>query len=163
VAIFVALGGGAAFAAGVTSGGYVQSKHFATSGGEHFLSVGETVTLGKTGHFVFSASCSDPSGKPGAQQVTFDVTATRTADLDGNGPMPAGTKINIHTDSDALNSMPGARLHAGQFTQVGSASSSTEIASGGQEVDIFYNDGVNWGGSGTPSHACFAGYTGLLG
>jgi hypothetical protein len=46
---------------------------------------------------------------------------------------------------------------------VGSASSSTEISSGGQEVDIFYNDGVNWAGSGTPSHACFAGYTGLLG
>ncbi|HEX5192074.1 MAG TPA: hypothetical protein VFW09_04665 [Solirubrobacteraceae bacterium] len=29
-------------------------------------------------------------------------------------------------------------------TEVGSASSSTEIAADGQEVDIFYNDGVNW-------------------
>lgn len=42
----------------------------------------------------------------GGQQVTFDVTADTYADLVGNGPMPAGTKINIHTDSDALDSQP---------------------------------------------------------
>ena len=71
--------------------------------------------------------------------------------------MPAGTKINIHTDSDALDGQaPGA------FAQVGSASSSTEIAADGQEVDVFYNDGVNWpAGGGTPAHDCFAGYSGL--
>jgi hypothetical protein len=44
-----------------------------------------------------------------------------------------------------------------------SASSSTEIAADGQEVDVFYNDGVNWPvGPGTPvAHDCFAGYSGL--
>jgi hypothetical protein len=63
----------------------------------------------------------------GGQQVTFDVTADTYADLDGNGPMPAGTKINIDTDSDALDSQP-----LGGFAQVGSASSSTEISADGQ-------------------------------
>ena len=44
------------------------------------------------------------------------------------------------------------------------ASSSTEIAADGQEVDVFYNDGVNWpAGNGSGAHDCFAGYTGLLG
>jgi hypothetical protein len=127
------------------------------SEGEHFLSIGQTVTLGTVGHFTFSSTCSNPSGKPGGQQVTFDVTANTYADLDGNGPMPAGTKINIHTDSDALDNQP-----LGGFAQVGSASDSTEISADGQEVDVFYNDGVNWpAGSGTPAHECFAGYSGM--
>ena len=92
------------------------------------------------------------------------MTANTTADLDGNGPMAAGTKINIHTDSDAMNSTQDNPLNAGDFTQVGSASSSTEIAADGQEVDIFYNDGVNWpSGNGSSAHDCFAGYTGFLG
>jgi CHRD domain len=125
------------------------------SGGERFLSGGQSVVLGTVGHFTFSSTCSKDSN--GQNQVTFDVTADTSADLDGNGPMPAGTKINIHTDSDALdNQSPGA------FAQVGSASSSTEIAADGQEVDVFYNDGVNWpAGAGTPAHDCFAGYSGL--
>ena len=125
------------------------------SHGEHFLSAGQTVTLGTVGHFTFSSTCSKDG--TGQNQVTFDVTADTTADLDGTGPKPAGTKVNIHTDSDALDSMP-----PGAFAQVGSASSSTEIAADGQEVDVFYNDGVNWpAGSGTPAHDCFAGYSGL--
>jgi hypothetical protein len=99
----------------------------------------------------------------GQNQVAFNVVANTTADLDGNGPMPAGTVINIHTDSDALNSTPSNMLNPGDFTQVGSASSSTEIAADGQEADIFYNDGVNWpAGNGSPAHDCFAGYTGFL-
>jgi hypothetical protein len=74
------------------------------------------------------------------------------------------TKINIHTDSDAMNSTQENPLNAGDFTEVGSASSSTEIAADGQEVDIFYNDGVNWpSGNGSSAHDCFAGYTGFLG
>jgi hypothetical protein len=32
------------------------------------------------------------------------VTADTTADLDGTGPSPAGTKVNIHTNRDALDS-----------------------------------------------------------
>jgi len=125
------------------------------SEGEHFLSVGQTVVLGSVGHFTFSSTCSTDAN--GQNQVTFDVTADTVADLDGNGPMPAGTKINIHTDSDALDGQdPGA------FAQVGSASDSTEISADGQEVDVFYNDGVNWpAGANTPAHACFAGYSGL--
>jgi hypothetical protein len=136
--------------------------HFATSGGGHFLSAGQTAVLGTVGHYTFSSTCSKDS--TGQNQVTFDVTADTTADLDGNGPMPAGTKINIHTDSDALNTTPANALSPGAFTQVGSASSSTEIAADGQEVDVFYNDGVNWpAGNGSPAHDCFAGYTGFMG
>jgi hypothetical protein len=175
VALFVALGGGAAFAAtqlannsarlgGQPPSYYLAARHFVSSGGEHFLRVGQTKVLGHAGHDTFSSTCSDPSGTPGAQQVTFDVTANTTADLDGNGPMSAGTKINIHTDSDAMNSTQDNPLNAGDFTQVGSASSSTEIAADGQEVDIFYNDGVNWpSGNGSSAHDCFAGYTGFVG
>lgn len=92
------------------------------------------------------------------------MTANTTADLDGNGPMPAGTKINIHTDSDSMDLTSTNMLNAGDFAQVGSASSSTEIAADGQEVDVFYNDGVNWpAGNGSAAHDCFAGYTGFLG
>ena len=127
------------------------------SEGEHFLSIGQTVVLGTVGDFTFSSTCSNPSGMAGGQQVTFDVAADTYADLDGNGPMPAGTKINIHTDSDVLDNQP-----VGGFAQVGSASSSTEISADGQEVDVFYNDGVNWpAGAGTAAHDCFAGYSGL--
>ena len=175
VALFVALGGGAAVAAtqwasnsarlgGQPPSYYLAAKHFVSSGGEKFLHIGQTKVLGRVGHYTFSSTCSDPSHMPGAQQVTFDVTANTTADLAGTGPMPAGTKINIHTDSDAMNSTQDNPLNAGDFTQVGSASSSTEIAADGQEVDIFYNDGVNWpSGDGSSAHDCFAGYTGFLG
>jgi hypothetical protein len=173
VALFVALGGTSVAAVVVANannakhlGGqppsfYLQSRHFAYSHGERFFSAGHTVTLGKNGHFTFTSTCSKVGGQ---NQVTFDVTADTTADLDGTGPMPAGTKINIHTDSDALNTTPDAPLNPGDFTQVGSASSSTEIAADGQEADIFYNDGVNWpAGNGSRAHDCFAGYTGFIG
>src|SRR5205085_10969354 len=155
VALFAALGG-TGYAATVVAtannakhlGGkppefYLQSRHFAYSHGEHFLSIGQTVTLGKNGHFKFTASCTNPSGTPGAQQVTFDVSADTTADLDGTGPKPAGSKVNIHTNSDTLDTTTDNPLKAGDFDQVGSASSSTEIAKDGEEADIFYNDGVN--------------------
>ena len=175
VALFVALGGGAAVAAtglannsarlgGQPPSYYLAAKHVVSSGGEKFLRVGQTKILGRVGHYTFSSTCSNPTGTAGAQQVTFDVTANTTADLDGNAPMAAGTKINIHTDSDAMNSTQDNPLNAGDFTQVGSASSSTEIAADGQEVDIFYNDGVNWpAGNGSSAHDCFAGFTGFLG
>jgi hypothetical protein len=45
---------------------------------------------------------------------------------------------------------------------VGSASSSTEIAADGQEVDVFYTDGVNFKAQGV-SNDCVAGSTGLVG
>ena len=93
------------------------------------------------------------------------MTANTTADMDANGgPQPAGTKINIHTNSDAMDTTQDAPLNAGDFDQVGSASDSTEIAADGQEVDVFYNDGVNWpAGNGSAAHDCFAGYTGFIG
>ena len=141
---------------------YLPTRQYATSHGVHFLSAGQNVTLGHVGHFTFTASCTKDS--TGQNQVAFGVTADTTADLDGNGPMPAGTPITIHTDSDAMDSTTANPLSPGAFAQVGSASSSTEIANGGQEVDIFYNDGVNWpAGHGAPAHDCFAGYTGILG
>ena len=188
VALFVSLGGGAAVAAtswsgsehqvkglighstaynanhlgGQPAGYYLAAKHFVSSGGEHFFNPGQTVTLGKAGHFTFTASCT--SATDGSQEVSFNVVSNAAADLDGTGPSPAGGVVVIHQDSDADNSTPDSPLKAGDFTQVGSASSSTEIAADGQEVDVFYNDGVNWPATGnSPSHACFAGYTGFRG
>jgi hypothetical protein len=175
VATFLALGGtgyaasqyaqtanNAKHLGGHGPGYYLPTRQYATSHGVHFLQAGHTVTLGRVGHFTFTSTCSKDS--TGQNQVSFDVVADTTADLDGNGPMPAQTKITIHTDSDALDSTSANPLAPGAFAQVGSASSSTEIAASGQEVDIFYNDGVNWpAGNGSASHDCFAGYTGFLG
>jgi hypothetical protein len=187
VALFASVGGGAALAAGWSGsehqvkdlvahstvdnarhlGGqpaayYLAAKHFVSSGGEHFFAPGQSVTLGKAGHFTFTASCTSATG--GSQEVSFNVVSNHTADLDGTGPMPAGTPVVIHKDSDADNSTTDAPLKPGDFTQVGSASSSTEIATDGQQVDVFYNDGVNWPAAGhSPAHGCFAGYTGFLG
>jgi hypothetical protein len=143
---------------------YLLAKHFVSSHGEHFLNVGQTVTLGRAGHFRFTASCTNPTGTTGAEQVTFDVVADTTAGLDGTPPQAAGNKVNIHTNSDAMDTTPDNQLNPGDFDQVGSASSSTEIAADGQEVDVFYNDGVNWpAGDASSAHGCFAGYTGFLG
>ena len=155
VALFVALGGGAAVAATQLAGNsarlggqppsyYLAAKHFVSSGGEHFLRRRPDQGPRSRRSLHVQLDVLGSERQPGAQQVTFDVTANTTADLDGNGPMPAGTRINIHTDSDAMNSTQDNPLNAADFTQVGSASSSTEIAADGQEVDIFYNDGVNW-------------------
>jgi hypothetical protein len=142
---------------GLGPGDYLQSKHFATSHGVQFETAGQTVILGKIGHFTFSSTCSKDSN--GQNQVTFDVTANTTADLDGGGVVTKGTLVNIHTNGDTVD-----KLSAGAFDQVGSASDSTEIAADGQEVDVFYNDGVNWpAGNGSSAHDCFAGYTGLMG
>jgi hypothetical protein len=163
LALFAALGGTsyAMSSEMMGHGGQSHGPQTISSHGVKFIGRGESVTLGRAGNFKFYASCSNASG--GAQSVTFGVVANTTADLDGNGPMPAGTKIVIHTDSDSANSTPQAMLSPGDFAQVASASSSTELANDGQEADVFYTDGVNWGGGGeTPSHACFAGYTGLL-
>jgi hypothetical protein len=169
IALSVALGGGAAVAAtqldagllgGHPSGYYLPSKHFVSSGGEHFFGLGKTVVLGHAGHFTFTATCSNAPG--GAQSVTFGVRTNTYADLDGNGP---GTgPQTIHVDSDAMDSTSTNTLNPGDFAQVGSASSSTEIAGpDGQEVDIFYNDGVNWPRQAGGKIPCFAGYTGFLG
>jgi hypothetical protein len=169
VALFVALGGGAAMAAsafvnasqlgGKAPSYYLPSKNFVSSGGEHFFGLGKTVVLGHAGHDTFFATCSSDPG--GAQSVSFKVKTNDYSDLDGNGP---GTgPQTIHTDSDSLNSTSSAPLNPGDFTQVGSASSSTEISGpDGQEVDIFYNDGVNWPRQGGGTIPCFAGYTGFL-
>lgn len=163
VALFAALGGTSyAMSSGMMGyGGQSRGPRTISSHGVQFLRRGQSMTLGQAGQFRFYASCSNAAG--GAQSVTFGVVANTTADLDGNGPMPAGSKITIHTDSDSLNSTPQAMLNPGDFAQVASASSSTELANDGQEADVFYTDGVNWGGSGgIPAHACFAGYTGIL-
>jgi hypothetical protein len=188
IALFASVGGGAAVAAtgwsgsqhqvkdliahstaynarhlgGQPAGYYLAAKHFVSSGGEHFFSPGQSVTLGRAGHFTFTASCTNATD--GSQEVSFNVVSNSTADVDGTGPAPAGNRVVIHKDSDAEDSTADAPLKPGDFTQVGSASSSTEIAADGQEVDVFYNDGVNWPATGSsPAHACSAGYTGFLG
>jgi hypothetical protein len=134
-----------------------SARQAVSSGGERFLRAGQTVRLGRVGHFTFSASCMKDEN--GQNVATFDVTADTVAGLDGNAPAVAGTMVNIHTNSDALDGKD-----PGEFDQVGSASDSTLIAKDGQEVDVFYNDGVNWPAvAGSQAHACFAGYTGILG
>jgi hypothetical protein len=172
-ALFIALGGTGYAADYVVSadnaqhlGGqppsyYASAKRIISSQGERFINAGHTATLGQDGHFTFMATCMQQAG--GEDVVSFDVIANTTADLDGNGPMPAGTNIVIHEDSDALDATKEKELKPGEFAQVASASSSTEIASDGEEADVFYNDGVNWPASGgSRAHACFAGYNGTI-
>jgi hypothetical protein len=141
---------------------YMLAKHYVSSNGVQFLNPGEGMTIGRAGHFTFKAVCS--SATDGSQSVTFKVSSNVPASLDGNGPMPPGVAVPpIHVDSDKQDSTADNPLAAGDFAQVASASSSTEIAQDGQEADIFYTDGVNWGKPGTPGyHACFAGFTGFL-
>jgi hypothetical protein len=170
-ALFVALGGTAAAAGMVAMSNnakhlgrrmpsyYLPARHFA-SNGVKFLDAGQTMTVGRAGPFTFTAKCSKDSG--GQNQVEFDVTSSMTADLDGGGVVQPCTKVTIHADSDALDSNPPMQtLNPGDFAQVASASSSTEIASNPQEVDIFYTDGVNWPMSAGMAHDCFAGFTGF--
>jgi len=158
-AVSLTVGGGAAVANDAKP--MVQFTQFpaqaaVSSAGVKFFGAGQTKLLGRAGHFTFSASCSKVDGQ---NQVTFDVVADTTAALDGNAPARAGTKVNIHTDSDALNGVA-----PGTFTQVHSASASTSIAKDGQEVDVFYTDGVNWPAvDGLRGHDCFAGFTGIIG
>jgi hypothetical protein len=177
VALFAALGGTGYAATQVQTANnakhlgskppsyYAPAKEIISSHGERFFSPSpdgskRTIALGHVGHFIFSASCTKVNDD---NQVTFDVRADTTADLDGNGPSAKGTLVNIHTNSPALDSTADHTIPAGSFDQVGSASSSTEIAADGQEADVFYNDGVNWpAGNGSQAHDCFAGYTGLL-
>ena len=168
-ALFVALGGtGYAASTVVTAqdaehlGGrapsyYAPAATIVSSHGERFFSAGQSVTLGKDGHLTFFATCTkEADGQP---RVAFDVKSSTYADLDGNGPMPAGGTIVIHEDSDALDNKSPE-----EFIQVESASSSTEVTAAGEEADVFYNDGVNWpAGNGSSAHACFAGYTGFMG
>ena len=160
-ASFVANANNAQHLGGQSPAYYLASKHFISSHGERFLAAGHTMTLGQNGHFTFTATCmKDASGQ---NVVSFDVTANTTADLDGTGPTAGGNQVTIHEDSDALDSTKENELKGGDFAQVGSASSSTEIASDGEEADVFYNDGVNWpAGHGSQSHDCFAGYTGFI-
>jgi hypothetical protein len=172
LALFVALGGtgyAAAYIAtannarhlgGELPSSYARSNQIASSHGEYFLSAGQEVVLGKNGQFTFFAACK----KEGKENVaSFDVVSSGTSDLDGNGPMAAGTKIVIHEDSDARDSTTEKPLKSGEFAQVSSASDSTEIGANGEEADVFYNDGVNWpAGNGSPAHDCFAGYNGLI-
>ena len=93
------------------------------------------------------------------------MTANTTAGLDANGgPQPAGTKINIHTNSDALDTTPDAPLNAGDFDQVGSAirldrdrgrrPGSRRLLQRRRQLARRQRQ---------PAHDCFAGYTGFVG
>jgi hypothetical protein len=80
---------------------YGVARQVVSSGGEKFLRAGQTVRLGRVGHFTFSATCMKDEN--GENVATFDVTADTTAGLDGNAPAVAGTTVSIHTNSDALD------------------------------------------------------------
>ena len=90
-AVYVATANNSRHLGGQPPSHYVSSNHFGSSHGERFLSAGHTAVLGQNGHFTFTATCSKDG--TGQKLVSFDVTANTTADLDGNGPMAAGTKI----------------------------------------------------------------------
>jgi hypothetical protein len=152
--------------AGSSTGSTVTGTHgqATTSDGEHFLSAGQTgQTIMTVGPFTFTADCTVvQSDGQTYNQVAFNVVSSQDgSDLDGGGPVPAGQAVTIHTDSDLAPNPQGATpptspLAHGAFDQTPSASTSTEIAPDGTEVDVFYNDGVNLGG-----HACFAGAVGF--
>jgi hypothetical protein len=142
--------------AGMTSSTHGQ---ITTSGGEQFLSPGQTTSLMTVGPFTYTASCTTvQSDGQSYDQAEFNVVSSQAnSDLDGGGPVPAGQVVNIHTDSDLIPNPQGQTpatpaLADGTFDQTPSASTSTEVAPDGTEVDLFYNDGVNLDG-----HACFAG------
>jgi hypothetical protein len=155
---------------GVTSGGGSAHGQIVTSGGEQFYSAQLPLAQGQqpveqplltVGPFKFTVDCTTVLGADGKtpyNQVAFNVTSSAAnSDLDGQGAVPAGTLVNIHTDSDLKPNPQGAtpptpNLANGTLSQTPSASTSTELAVDGTEVDLFYNDGVNYG-----NHACFAG------
>jgi hypothetical protein len=159
-AMYITTAGNARHLGGQPPSNYARSNQIASSHGETFLSAGQEAVLGTDGQFTFLATCK----KEGSENVvSFDVVSSATADLDGNGPMAANTKIVIHEDSDAKDSTTEKPLKSGELAQVASASSSTEIGANGEEADVFYNDGVNWpAGNGSRAHDCFAGYNGLI-
>jgi hypothetical protein len=159
-AVWVATANNARHLDGLPPTAFQPAGSVISSHGERFLSAGQETVLGRNGHLTFFATCKKEGGELVA---SFDVVSNITADLDGNGPMPAGTKIVIHENSDAKDSTTEKVLENGAFTQVESASDSTEIGASGEEADVFYNDGVNWpAGNGSPAHECFAGYNGLI-
>jgi Cu/Zn superoxide dismutase len=145
------------------TGNGVGHGQIMTSGGEQFYTAQALApnqmatqhTLFKAGPFTFTADC-EKTGPGGAfNQVNFNVTSSEAgSDLDGQGAAPAGTMVNIHMDSDlSPNPQPSTpALPNGTLSQTPSASSSTEIAPDGTEVELFYEDGVNYAG-----HDCFAG------
>ena len=142
-----------------------MSGQVTTSHGEKFFSVDQTdQPLLTVGPFRITVDCTAvQSDGQSYNQVAFNVVSSEDgSDLDGTGPAPAGTVVNIHTDSDLKPNPQGADpatppLPNGSFSQTPSASTSTEIAPDGTEVDLFYNDGVNLNG-----HACFAGAVALM-
>lgn len=159
-AVYLATANNARHLGGQPPSSFAQASQIASSHGETFLSAGQEAVLGTDGQFTFLASCTNEGGE---NVVSFDVVSSATADLDGNGPMAANTKIVIHEDSDAKDSTTEKPLKSGELAQVASASSSTEIGANGEEADIFYNDGVNWpAGHGSHARDCFAGYNGLI-
>jgi hypothetical protein len=72
VALFVALGGGSVAAAYNGWSPYSHHHHaprVASSGGVRFLRAGQTVTLGRAGHFTFTATCSKVDGQPRCRRI----------------------------------------------------------------------------------------------
>jgi hypothetical protein len=138
---------------GQPASAYEPANKIVTSSGVKFLTVGQSVTIATIGHFTFTEACSGPASNPVSRFTVNSNVAG--ADLDGNGPASANpTQIDTR----------GGGGNGTAFAQSGSASSSTEIAPDGQEVDVFYNDGVNFNGTNSSaSQLCFAGLTGFEG
>src|SRR3954468_78754 len=126
-----------------------------SSGGVKFLDGTSQIELGVAGPFHFLLTCN----VGGATQASLDVFSTvPSASLDGQLVPGANQPVNILRVNDSQANQPGTvnpNPQPGGFNQSHSASSSTELAPDGSEVDIFYNLGV--GGLG---HRCFGGYTG---
>jgi hypothetical protein len=99
------------------------------SGGEQFFRPGQSVTLGKTGHFTFTASCTNATNgsQEGERQCRLQHQHRPRRSRSGR---PAGSPVVIHKDSDADNSTTDAPLTPGDFTQVGSASCSATTSDG---------------------------------
>ena len=75
----MSIGGGAAIATASAAKSPAATPavgSIVSSGGERFLGLNQTKILGAAGHYTFSATWTNPTGKAGGAQVTFDVTAS---------------------------------------------------------------------------------------
>ena len=96
IALFIALSGSAAAVVSTTGnanhlGGkppsfFLQYRHFAYSHGEKFFNAGDTVVLGRNGHFTFTSTCLEGHERAEPGDVRRHSEHNRRSRRDGSGP-----------------------------------------------------------------------------
>jgi hypothetical protein len=103
------------------------------------------------------------SGGHSYNQVAFNVVSSEDgSDLDGTGPVRAGTVVNIHTDSDLMPNPQGADPATPPLPNAHSAKRRARarrprLLPTAPRSTCSTTDGVNLNG-----HACFAGAVALM-